>query len=310
MPWEAHQRKMKFAWYTILVSHNVIFDKMEGNFRKIRLLLKASPSLIDRHSAKDEFIEVFLKSKVRDTHRILSRHKGCDEKHLWLFCGDSVIVGDVNEQLRWSHLPGLFLNPTVFYFIRKGRPRALAHMCMAELNTLRGKFWQEIISLGWNPDARNLTIAESDYLRIAAIVVLLQDGEKHQILGLQKAVWRYLVFVRMVKSPSVQLVQELTGQVLNRARQNAAKQIDSKNNGLSNQAGKIVVDEKAGKKVHWDSSRPSSSTERLDKGRLARLDKGRRNLRRGWPLHNLLVTNGQPSPPSSSITELPDPPAG
>ena len=322
---------------------NPKFEKMANRFRKITVLFKASPSMLDTCRPRDEVVEINLNGRVSDTRHSLSLMIGCAEEHLWLYHGNSVMAGDIDQRLRWSHVPGFFLDPTVFYFLRQGRPRQLGHMCLKELETLRQKHWKDIISLGWNQDPCKLTSPELEYLRVSGAVVLSQEFQNTIRSSLEMSAYRYLVCVRFVTNPSASHVQKVVQQVYNymEARKNSKRSHSSKRISSSNRGNEAKVAKVAKKTVHWKvTNQSNSSSKRIsssDHGqaigvnaKVAKVakpsttapkmipcevidlsnsdeEKASRDLRKDWPLHNLQQSSAT-NAPSSQCTTRPDPP--
>ena len=210
-------------------------------------MFKASPSLANNYRPKDELIQISLGDTVHNTRRQLASFLRCSEEHLWLYHGDCVFSAKIDQRLRWFHVPGFPLTPTVFYHVREALPRFIGQMCLVELETLRKKHWKDIISVGWNEDPSKLTSPECEYLRVSGAVVFLQEHEESVVTSLQKAVFRHLVSTRFVECPSTKLVQQVTQQVKTYVLKKSPRKVGSKR----------ISKHKIAKVVHWGCIGPS-----------------------------------------------------
>ena len=268
------------------------FDKMTTNFRRIRILFKPSPSLVDTYRPRDWWIEISLHDTIHHSRLQLSSLLRCDEKCLWLYHGDCVFTTDVDQGLRWFHVPDLSKDPTVFFYHRAGLPKFISTMCLVEIKTLRHKCWLHILSLGWNPDPCKMTPSELDFIRVAAAAVSLQEHTGSFQEAIHKTIWRYLVCTRLVKNPSDAHVQRISQQLNDYVRSEFGQSKCS----ISKHCGETMLpSNEPGKGVHWKDLEPSASNEEPPKLeahiRPSRSNddspRPRPNFRRDWPLHNL-----------------------
>ena len=277
----------------LILCAQLIISQMATTFRKIRVVFKGSPSLANNYRPKDELIQISLADTVHHTRNQLASFLGCSEEHLWLYHGDCVFSANIDQRLRWFHVPSLPLAPTVFYHVRDTLPRFIGQMCLVELENLRNKHWKDILSIGWNENPSKLTSPECEYLRVSGAVVFLQEHEESVVASLQKAVFRYLVCTRSVKCPSTKLVLQVTQQVKTDVLLKSPHKVNSKR----------ISRKKITNAVHWGCIDPSSMNKKTTVPRQNSRDCPRHNHAKHTTSHSLSMQES-----STRVNKRPDPP--
>ena len=195
-----------------------------GDPRNITIVFRASPSLRNLEERADLVLEFRLEKRVYDTLWHVSSVLRFPLRHLLFFHDGRRLIPDGNPSIRWRDVSRVLEDPHVYFCQRRGR-RALADLCEVELVELRRSVCTYITNQGVNKNPSRYQIKELEFMVVASVLIMIQEGEKSCNQALEKAVWRYAVFSKGIRNPSAEYLQRVISLVQTGVRKTSRKSL-------------------------------------------------------------------------------------
>ena len=86
------------------------------------------------------------------------------------------------------------------------------------METERLKHWKNVLRDGWDADPLKLTSSEVEHLIVCGAIIWLQEREQGRSVALEKAVFRYMMYFRLMKIPSKGIVKDVVTQIRKKSK--------------------------------------------------------------------------------------------